>query len=386
MQKLHPLKLSSLLLLVGLSSNVPAQLPTPAQKSDDTDEVVLFEPFRPGAPLRNQVTQRGWTQVLTARFDLSIKEKSLPEAAEMIRKQSADAFVIQIDPIFGDLTGTKVNLELKNVTAIDALQAMNRSLRLSAKGLALHWSFYTTVDEKKQVAKLCFAQNSRQITTDQSEKIKLPNTLISMQEVGLLLKNSKGVKGGTIEDLILKIRKSVKESCPNQADKLELKYNPDTHIIVANAPHPALIEAFDAAMEDLRDIYGPHADRFLKRVSLKSGKTVVVAEGDFESKSIGSYSVRLYQASGDDQHPQRCDFFEAGIIRPRETGYVERVRCVDLNQDGKEEIVVIQRSVGTGNYLLAEAFSYGDKQLQLMAATEDLEPDADVISALKDQL
>jgi hypothetical protein len=36
-------------------------------------------------------------------------------------------------------------------------------------------------------------------------------------------------------------------------------------------------------------------DRFIKKIKLPSGETVVVAEGDYEARSVGSFSVRLYE-------------------------------------------------------------------------------------------
>jgi hypothetical protein len=34
--------------------------------------------------------------------------------------------------------------------------------------------------------------------------------------------------------------------------------------------------------------------RFVQKLALPGNQTVVIAEGDFESRSIGSYSIRLY--------------------------------------------------------------------------------------------
>ena len=38
-------------------------------------------------------------------------------------------------------------------------------------------------------------------------------------------------------------------------------------------------------------------DRFIAKLALPTGQTVVVAEGEFEARSIGSFSVRLYDAA-----------------------------------------------------------------------------------------
>jgi len=106
--------------------------------------------------------------------------------------------------------------------------------------------------------------------------------------------------------------------------------------------------------------------------------TAVVAEGDFEPRSIGSYSIRIYEANL--EYP--TDYFLYGTIRPRE-GNIETVTIQDINGNGIEEIVVIIRSVGTGGYLSADAFQCQSKQLKLIASVSDLEKIADPIKALK---
>ena len=55
--------------------------------------------------------------------------------------------------------------------------------------------------------------------------------------------------------------------------------------------------------------------RFVAKVRLPSGQTAVVAEGDFEARSIGSFSVRIYDpaAPGDE-----TTFFRTGQIFGRD--------------------------------------------------------------------
>ena len=122
-------------------------------------------------------------------------------------------------------------------------------------------------------------------------------------------------------------------------------------------------------------------DRFLHKAKLSTGMTVVVADGDFEPRSIGSYSVRIYGANP--KYP--TDDFLSGEIRSRD-GYVEKVVIQDINRDDSEEIIVIVRSAGTGGYLSAEAFRYRFDQLKLIISVADLQKHADPIQELTKRL
>jgi hypothetical protein len=121
------------------------------------------------------------------------------------------------------------------------------------------------------------------------------------------------------------------------------------------------------------------SERFIAKVKLPSGQTAVVAEGDFEARSIGSFSIRLYDAApaGD-----KTTFFRAGIVRPRD-GTVERVMLADVDGDRRPEIIVLVRSAGTGGYLSAHAFAFDKQSLIFRAAVEGLPPDADPSAALQ---
>jgi hypothetical protein len=120
--------------------------------------------------------------------------------------------------------------------------------------------------------------------------------------------------------------------------------------------------------------------RFLSQVQLSSGETVVVAEGDKEARSTGSFSVRLYDAA---EPADATTFFSSGLIEERD-GTIEKVTLVDVDGDKKEEVVVIIRSAGTGGYRSAYAFAAHDKKLRVKEKVEDLAPDVDVVVALKD--
>ena len=106
---------------------------------------------------------------------------------------------------------------------------------------------------------------------------------------------------------------------------------------------------------------------------------VVVAEGDFEPRSVGSYTLRVYGGKSDN-FP--TDDFVAGLVRPR-NGIIEAVRFDDVDGDGKPEIVVTIRSVGSGGYVSADAFRYRDRSLDLIASASDLDKEADPIQVLR---
>ena len=67
-------------------------------------------------------------------------------------------------------------------------------------------------------------------------------------------------------------------------------------------------------------LHAAGTERFITKVKLPSGQTAVVAEGDFEARSIGSFSIRLYDASAEGDE---TTFFRSGLIRPRD-GVIEK--------------------------------------------------------------
>ena len=90
---------------------------------------------------------------------------------------------------------------------------------------------------------------------------------------------------------------------------------------------------------------GDGAERYVKSHKLPTGQVVVVAEGDLEPRSIGSYTVRVYSNS---QPEYPTDDFLAGLVKERD-GTVEDVLFADVNGDGIKDIVVTMRCVGTGS-------------------------------------
>ena len=125
-----------------------------------------------------------------------------------------------------------------------------------------------------------------------------------------------------------------------------------------------------------------NSDRFITKVKLPSGQTVVVAEGDFEARSIGSFSVRLYDAV---TPVDETTFFSAGIVRFRD-GTVEKVMLADVDDDQQPEIIVLVRSTGTGGYLSAHAFAVDRQRLIFRAEVEGLPSDAEPTVALRNSI
>jgi hypothetical protein len=140
-----------------------------------------------------------------------------------------------------------------------------------------------------------------------------------------------------------------------------------------------ILFALTGALLASATLHAAESDRFITKVKLPSGQTAVVAEGDFEARSIGSFSVRLYDAAptGDE-----TTFFTAGLIRARD-GSIATVLLADVDGNKRPEIIVNVRSVGTGSYLSAHAFAYDKQGLSFRAAVEGLPPQADPIAALR---
>ncbi len=119
--------------------------------------------------------------------------------------------------------------------------------------------------------------------------------------------------------------------------------------------------------------------RFVQSIDLPDGRVAAVAEGDFEPRSIGSFSVRMYSAVNPD-FP--FDDFQAGIVSPRE-GAIEGLDARDIDHDGTQELVVVIRSVGTGGYLSAYAFTLANDAIAVLAQVTGLQPTASVVDALE---
>jgi hypothetical protein len=137
--------------------------------------------------------------------------------------------------------------------------------------------------------------------------------------------------------------------------------------------------AFLLALLSTVSLQAADLDRFITKLKLPSGQTAVVAEGDFEARSIGSFSVRLYDAAPPEDE---TTFFTSGLIRARD-GTVEKVLLADVNGDRKPEIIVNVRSAGSGGYLSSHAFAFDKKRLIFCCTVEGLQPQDDPVAALK---
>jgi len=113
-----------------------------------------------------------------------------------------------------------------------------------------------------------------------------------------------------------------------------------------------------------------------------SRATVVVAEGEFEPRSVGSYVLNVY---GGSSRRSPTDEFIAGIVR-RRNGTVENVMFEDVTRDGIPDIVVIIRSAGSGGYLSTDAFRYQNRSLEFLGTVSGLDKGADPVEALRDRL
>ena len=121
--------------------------------------------------------------------------------------------------------------------------------------------------------------------------------------------------------------------------------------------------------------------RFLFKLLRPSGETVVVAEGDFELHSAGSYSVRYYSPSSS---PDGAPVFASGLILPR-TGSIEKVILGDVNADAMDEVIVVFRPAGGGDGFAAQVFEMVDEQIAPLFSLSDLVSDADLMETLRER-
>ena len=109
---------------------------------------------------------------------------------------------------------------------------------------------------------------------------------------------------------------------------------------------------------------------------------VIVAEGDLEPRSIGSYTMRIYKARSA-KFP--TDEFITGVVRPR-NGTIDVLRFADVDGDNRPDLIVVMRSAGSGGYLTAEVFRYHDRSLELIGSVAGLYKTTDVIQVLREKL
>ncbi|WP_410499590.1 PliI family lysozyme inhibitor of I-type lysozyme [Chitinibacter sp. S2-10] len=137
-----------------------------------------------------------------------------------------------------------------------------------------------------------------------------------------------------------------------------------------------LCSAFGA---QAKDVASPKLNRFVLPVG---NGTVVVAEGENEPRSIGSYSIRLY---GGQKAKFPFDEFLAGQIFPR-NGTIEQVLSSDVDENGVNEVLVVTRSAGTGSFLSVDVFSWQNAQLSRLLTLADIAANADPVLSVKNMV
>jgi len=141
------------------------------------------------------------------------------------------------------------------------------------------------------------------------------------------------------------------------------------------------LSCLGAALAVVTAVASAETLRVIAKILPGTSIIVVVAEGELEPGSVGSYSLRTYAG----RNPFPYDDFIAGAVRPRD-GTLADVLFADLDGDGSPEIVVVIRSAGTGNYLSADAFRLRGRILSFVESVSGLAKDADPIEALQAKL
>ena len=99
-------------------------------------------------------------------------------------------------------------------------------------------------------------------------------------------------------------------------------------------------------------LHAAESEQLIEIIKITSGQILVVAEGNFKARSIGSYSARIYDVALSEDE---STFFSAGQYRARD-GEIEKLVFADDHGDKQLEVVVTMRSVGAGGYISAHAF------------------------------
>ena len=124
-----------------------------------------------------------------------------------------------------------------------------------------------------------------------------------------------------------------------------------------------------------------HEHRFVQKIALKPGLVAVVAEGDMEARSIGSYTVRTY-SNPEGKPANDTTFYSSGLVRKRD-GTIESVALARVDKRSPPALVVVFRSAGSGGYLAADAFAITGNKVVFRGTVKGLPPDADPVAALR---
>jgi ecotin len=127
-----------------------------------------------------------------------------------------------------------------------------------------------------------------------------------------------------------------------------------------------------------------HGARFVQKTVLPNKRIAVVAEGEGEARSIGSYSLRVYSTETSTS-PNDTTFYRGGIIRARD-GSIEQVLLTELISGQPASLVVLIRSAGTGGFQSVDAFDLSGDSIRLRASVAGVNAEADPLRALQAQL
>lgn len=114
-------------------------------------------------------------------------------------------------------------------------------------------------------------------------------------------------------------------------------------------------------------------ERFVQKVRLQAGLVVVVSEGDFEARSVGSYAVRVY-ADPSAEAGSETTFYSAGLVRSRD-GTVLSAAPLAVTGRKRPLLMVVVQSAGSGGYLSADAFAVEPRSIRRLASVSGLAPD-----------
>lgn len=116
-------------------------------------------------------------------------------------------------------------------------------------------------------------------------------------------------------------------------------------------------------------------ERFVQKVAIQTGLVAVVSEGDFEARSIGSYTVRVYfdPSAGEGNE---TTFYAAGLVRARD-GTVRSVAPLAVSGRKRPLLIVVVQSAGSGGYLSADAFAIEPRSVRLVGSVTGLAPSED---------
>lgn len=115
-------------------------------------------------------------------------------------------------------------------------------------------------------------------------------------------------------------------------------------------------------------------------IDLPDRRVAVLAVGDLEPASIGSYSVTIFKN-------RALTDFVAGAVFSRNGSFLQdngrpRAKLADINADGIKELIVSKLTAGSGNYLEVDALSIDARGVRLVARIQT-DTRHDVIAELR---